>query len=94
MLLGEKYQLLQLIVQGKICGKGSRRKPKTSRLQNLREWFHYNFKELFSAAKDRDRQSHDGFQPSMEEEREEEEGLAETIRAPPHQSFFSVPFDS
>jgi hypothetical protein len=54
LLRGEKYQLLQLIIQGKICGKRSRGRPRTSWLQNLREWFQYNTRELFSAAKDKE----------------------------------------
>lgn len=53
ILRGEKYQLLQLIIKGKVCGKRSRVRPRTSWLQNLREWFQYYFKELFSAAKDK-----------------------------------------
>lgn len=54
MFRGKKYQLLQLIKQGKICGKRSRGRPKTNWLQYLREWFQYNSKELFSIAKDKD----------------------------------------
>jgi len=50
----EKYQLLQLIIQGKICRKRSRGSPRTSWLQNLREWFQYNNKELFSAVNDKE----------------------------------------
>jgi hypothetical protein len=39
LLRGEKYQVLQLIIQGKICGKRSKGRPRTSWLQNLRELF-------------------------------------------------------
>jgi len=42
VLRSEKYQLLQLIIQGKIYGKRSRERPRPSWLQNLREWYQYN----------------------------------------------------
>uniref|UniRef100_A0A2S2PW26 Uncharacterized protein n=1 Tax=Sipha flava TaxID=143950 RepID=A0A2S2PW26_9HEMI len=54
LLRSEKYQVLQLIIQGKICRKRSRGRPRTSWLQNLREWFQYNTEELLSAAKDKE----------------------------------------
>jgi len=42
MLRGEEYQLLHLTLQGKNCGKRSKKSPRTSLLQNLREWLPYN----------------------------------------------------
>jgi len=54
MLRGEKYQCLQLIILGKICWKRSKGRPRTSWLQNLREWFQYNNKKQFSAVKDKE----------------------------------------
>jgi hypothetical protein len=50
MLRGEKYQLLQPIIQGEICGKKSRGRPKMSWL----ELFQCNTKELFSAVKNKE----------------------------------------
>lgn len=52
MLRGDKYELLHLILQGKICGKKGRGRPRMSWLQNLKEWFGYNTK-LFNAARNR-----------------------------------------
>jgi hypothetical protein len=59
---------LQPITQGKICGKRSRGRPRTSWL----EWFQYNTKELFSAIKGKKTYNHDYFQPSIKVEHEEE----------------------
>ncbi|KAI5753273.1 hypothetical protein M8J77_025408 [Diaphorina citri] len=53
VMRGEKYQLLHRIIQGKICGKKRRGRPRISWLQNLKDWFDYNSKQLFSAARNR-----------------------------------------
>jgi len=47
---GEKYRILQLIMQGKIEGKRSVGRSRNSWLKNLREWFGCNNNELFRAA--------------------------------------------
>uniref|UniRef100_A0A8D9BKG7 Uncharacterized protein n=1 Tax=Cacopsylla melanoneura TaxID=428564 RepID=A0A8D9BKG7_9HEMI len=53
MLRGDKYELLHLILQGKICGKKGRGRPRMSWLHNLKEWFGYNTGQLFNAARNR-----------------------------------------
>ncbi|KPJ21112.1 hypothetical protein RR48_00353 [Papilio machaon] len=45
-----KYGLLQLIVQGKITGKRSVGRRRTSWLKNLRQWFGKSTRSLFRAA--------------------------------------------
>lgn len=47
---GNRYQMLQLIIQGKIDGKRSVGRRRTSWLRNLRDWFNCNSKQLFRAA--------------------------------------------
>lgn len=50
IMRGDKYQLLQLIVQGKISGKRSVGRRRHSWLKNLREWFHTTNNHLFRTA--------------------------------------------
>lgn len=45
-----KYELLQVITQGKIQGRRRPGRPMTSWLQNLRQWFQLSTGELFRAA--------------------------------------------
>ena len=54
VIRGGKYHLLHLILEGKICGKKGRGRPRTNWLQNLKEWFGCSTSELFGAARDRD----------------------------------------
>lgn len=39
LLRGQKYQFLQLILNGKICGKRSKGRPRTNWMQNVKQWF-------------------------------------------------------
>lgn len=50
IMRGEKYQLLQIIMQGKIQGKRSIGRRRHSWLRNLREWFNCNTSQLFRSA--------------------------------------------
>lgn len=47
VMRGEKYQLLQLIVQGKIVGKRSIGRRRNSWMKNLREWYNCSNNQLF-----------------------------------------------
>jgi Reverse transcriptase (RNA-dependent DNA polymerase) len=47
---GEKYRLLQLIIEGKIQGKRSVGRRRISWLKNLRDWYNLSSVELFRAA--------------------------------------------
>lgn len=49
VMKGERYNLLQLIIQGKIAGKKSRGRRIMSWLRNLREWFVCSSIKLFRA---------------------------------------------
>ncbi|KAI5718027.1 hypothetical protein M8J77_015079 [Diaphorina citri] len=51
----EKYGLLQVILQGRIVGRRSRGRRRTSWLGNLREWYECSSVELFRAAGDREK---------------------------------------
>lgn len=53
VMRGEKYELLQLILQGKICGKRGKGRPRMNWMQNLKDWFGYTKSELFKAAKNK-----------------------------------------
>jgi len=44
MAYPEKYRLLQLMVQGKIAGKYNSRRPQTSWMDNLRNWFNISIR--------------------------------------------------
>lgn len=46
----EKYRIFQLVMQGKIEGKGRPGRRKTSWLKNLREWYGRSTRFLFRAA--------------------------------------------
>lgn len=50
IMRGEKYRILQNIMQGKIQGKRSIGRRRNSWMKNLREWFGCNNNELFRAA--------------------------------------------
>jgi len=50
----EKYNLLKLIIQGKIVGKRSRGRPAISCLDNLRKWFNTSTISLFRTAINKD----------------------------------------
>lgn len=50
IMRNQKYQLLQLIIQGKIQGKRSAGRRRISWLKNLRTWFGKSTKSLFRAA--------------------------------------------
>ena len=50
IMRSEKYQLLQVIMEGKIIGSRSRGRRKTSWLKNLRDWYGMSSRELFRAA--------------------------------------------
>ena len=50
IMRGQKYTLLQLIVQGKISGKRSIGRRRVSWLRNLRDWFNCSNVQLFRAA--------------------------------------------
>jgi len=50
IMRGDKYQFLQLIIQGKIEGKRAPGRRRTSWLKNLRQWFGRNTSSLFRAA--------------------------------------------
>lgn len=50
IMRGQKYQLLQVIMQGKIQGKRSVGRRRMSWLRNLREWCNCNSTQLFRAA--------------------------------------------
>jgi len=47
---GQRYEILQLIIQGKIVGRRSVGRRRMSWLRNLREWFGVTFSNLFKAA--------------------------------------------
>lgn len=75
ILRRKKYQLLHLIISTisrKNLREEERGNPITSWLQNLRERFKYNTKEL-NAAKKQIPFSNNDFQPLIEEEHEEDE---------------------
>lgn len=50
IMRGPKYELLHLIIQGKIMGKRSVGRRRISWLRNLRDWFNMSSAELFKAA--------------------------------------------
>jgi len=50
IMRGDKYQFLQLIIQGKIEGKRAPGRRRTSWLKNLRQWFGRSTSSLFRAA--------------------------------------------
>ena len=50
IMRNEKYDLLQLIIQGKIDGRRKPGRRKTSWLKNLRQWFNMSTRSLFRAA--------------------------------------------
>lgn len=50
VMRGEKYVLLQIIIQGKIVGKRSIGRRRISWLNNLRQWYNCKSVELFRAA--------------------------------------------
>jgi len=50
----EKYNLLNLIILGKIVGKKSRGRPQISWLDNLRKWFNTSTMSLFRTAINKD----------------------------------------
>ena len=50
VMRGDKYQLLQLIIQGKIMGKRSIGRRRNSWLKNFREWYNCNNCQLFRSA--------------------------------------------
>ena len=50
VMRGDKYQLLQLIIQGKIIGKRSIGRRRNSWLKNLREWYNCNNCQLIISA--------------------------------------------
>lgn len=87
MIRGEKYTLLQLILQGKICGKRGRGRKRTSWLQNLREWYDYNSCQLFNAARNKHHLAimisdlHYDFRPPIGAQHEEEEVGYQSSRA-------------
>lgn len=53
VMRGDKYQLLQVIMQGKIIGKRSVGRRRMSWLRNLREWFNCSSDQLFRKAVNR-----------------------------------------
>ena len=53
MMRGQKYRILQLILEGKICGKRSRGRPRTNWMQNLRQWFGCSDDQMFKAAREK-----------------------------------------
>lgn len=53
MMRGNKYELMRVIMQGKIKGKRSIGRRRLSWLRNLREWFQCSSIELFRAAVDK-----------------------------------------
>lgn len=53
IMRNSKYQLLQVIMQGKIQGRRSRGRRRTSWLKNLRDWCNCSSIELFRAAASR-----------------------------------------
>lgn len=50
IMRGQRYEILQLIIQGKIVGKRSVGRRRISWLRNLREWFNVTSSNLFKAA--------------------------------------------
>ena len=50
IMRGTRYQMLQVIIQGKIVGKRSVGRRRMSWLRNLREWFNCSSNHLFRAA--------------------------------------------
>lgn len=50
IMRNDKYQLLQLLIQGKIQGKRPPGRRRTSWLKNLRTWFNMSTRSLFRAA--------------------------------------------
>ncbi|KAI5752582.1 hypothetical protein M8J77_018365 [Diaphorina citri] len=54
IMRGTKYEILHLIIRGKIVGKRSVGRRRTSWLKNLREWFNISTAELFRAAVSKD----------------------------------------
>ena len=55
IMRGERYHLLQEILQGKIEGRRSQGRRRISWLDYLKKWFKCNSSELFNAARSRDR---------------------------------------
>jgi hypothetical protein len=53
VMRGQKYALLQLIMQGKIRGKRNVGRRRIFWLKNLREWFECSSAELYRAAVNR-----------------------------------------
>jgi len=49
----EKYEMLRLIIQGKIEGKKGRIKPRITWIKNLKEWTGLTTVELFRATENR-----------------------------------------
>ncbi|CAG9828977.1 unnamed protein product, partial [Diabrotica balteata] len=47
---GERYELLQIIMQGKIAGKRSIARRRNSWLKNLREWYSCSNNKFFRSA--------------------------------------------
>ena len=50
IMRGTRYQMLQVIIQGKIVGKRSVERRRMSWLRNLKEWFNCSSNHLFRAA--------------------------------------------
>lgn len=50
IMRGPRYEILQLIIQGRIVGKRSVGRRRMSWLRNLREWFNVTSSDLFRAA--------------------------------------------
>ena len=55
IMRGERYHLLQEILQGKIEGRRSVGRRRISWLDNLKNWFNCSSSELFSASRSKDR---------------------------------------
>ena len=53
IMRGQRYQILQLIIQGKIQGKRSVGRRKNSWLKDIRRWHHCTSEEAFHTAKSR-----------------------------------------
>lgn len=53
LMRGEKYEVIKVILQGKIQGKRSVGRRRISWLKNLREWFNSSTKSLFRTAADK-----------------------------------------
>ena len=53
LMRGDKYRLLQNIMQGKIAGRRTPGRRKTSWLKNLRDWYGVSSNSLFRLAFDK-----------------------------------------